>query len=1127
MNEKILTFFHKVKAWFSNGKLKKIFRMTADVSWNVLLIFIILGVIGGFFLGGIGLGYFASLVKDETIRPKEVMAQNIYNYEETTEIYFADNIYLGKLSADLHREEVSIKDVSPYVIDAVIATEDEYFHEHKGVVPKAIFRALFQEFTNSATKSGGSTLTQQLIKNQILTNEVSFERKAKEILLALRLEQFFEKDEILEAYLNVVPFGRDSSGRNIAGIQTAAQGVFGLNADELNLPQAAFLAGLPQSPFGYTPFKNGGELKSEEGLEPGLKRMKIVLDRMLETGKINQDDYEYAINYDIVADFIDPIPSPTEEYPWLTAEIERRAVPIIAEMLALDAGYTKEDFEKSEDLQEEYEILAKRDIRQKGYNIHTTIDKEVYDKWQEIAQNFEEYTPDFTVFRTDPETGEKVTIENPVQPGAILIENKTGRIISFVAGRDFEISENNHATYTKRPNGSTMKPLVVYAPALEAGTLQPATPFADVKNGGPDNLANWLPDNYTQREYGIVDARTALANSYNITATRAYKEILPTRPATYLDKMGFTSLVETEQSSDYENPSLGIGSLTVGVTVEENTNAFATFGNMGKFVDAYMIERIETKDGEVVYEHEPEEVEVFSPQTAYITIDMMRDVIRRGTATYLNSALDPKFRHVDWAGKTGSTENIQDTWFVATNPNVTLGSWMGYDTYDADGDGRPDEHIRLTYNAQSNLGYSNRNVLLWARLANAASEIRPDIMVPEQGFQNPGGLVTRSVCAVSGLLPSEACQKAGLIRTDIFNAKFVPTEVDYSLLEGNYVIINEKRYVAPEGTPEEFVEEGFILNPEFLKDKGWDKVHDLRKLLPDNEAWQKILIPETEELADDGKAPSAPTNVTISGNTLSWNAPPEGDVIGYHIYSASEPGDEAQLVGSTKEREFTLPAKDLAYFVQAVDYFGQQSELSEGAVHGDISQDIGSVTNLSADTNNNAIVLTWKNPTSKDFSHVKIVRNGTTIANNVRGQNYQDRSVQLNTSYTYQVIPVDKDGNEGKGASITVTLEDNSDPSNGDTSPPNDVTNATISNVSSNRAEISFNRITDRNIEGVNIYNENILIDTVNPRSGRIILSNLSPDTTYTIILKTINRNGIESSGVTVSFTTEADSNEE
>jgi penicillin-binding protein len=177
------------------------------------------------------------------------MKSDIYNYEETSEVYFASNVYLGKLNADIEREEVKLEDVSQHLINAIIATEDELFYEHDGVVPKAIMRALFQEFTNAPVQTGGSTLTQQLIKNQVLTNEVSFDRKAKEILLALRLEKFFEKDEILEAYLNVTDFGRNSSGRNIAGVQSAAKGIFGVNAKDLNIAQSAFIAGLPQSPF--------------------------------------------------------------------------------------------------------------------------------------------------------------------------------------------------------------------------------------------------------------------------------------------------------------------------------------------------------------------------------------------------------------------------------------------------------------------------------------------------------------------------------------------------------------------------------------------------------------------------------------------------------------------------------------------------------------------------------------------------------------------------------------------------------------------------------------------------------------------------------------------------------------
>ncbi|HZW67993.1 MAG TPA: biosynthetic peptidoglycan transglycosylase, partial [Pseudogracilibacillus sp.] len=223
-------FITRVKDILETYKVGRIFRITYDITANIVLFFIVTALLLGIFAGGVGAGYFASLVKDEETRPYEEMRDDIYNYEEISKLYFADNIYIGDIRSELHREEIKLEEMSDLVKQAVIATEDELFYEHEGVVPKAIVRALFQEVTNSAKQTGGSTLTQQLIKNQILTNEVSFERKAKEILLALRLENFFEKDEILEAYLNIVPYGREASGRNIAGIQAAAQGVFGVDA---------------------------------------------------------------------------------------------------------------------------------------------------------------------------------------------------------------------------------------------------------------------------------------------------------------------------------------------------------------------------------------------------------------------------------------------------------------------------------------------------------------------------------------------------------------------------------------------------------------------------------------------------------------------------------------------------------------------------------------------------------------------------------------------------------------------------------------------------------------------------------------------------------------------------------
>ncbi|MDY0396990.1 biosynthetic peptidoglycan transglycosylase [Virgibacillus halophilus] len=220
----------KIKELWEAGKIQRVSRVTYDVVWNIILFIGIIGFIGIFFGIGIGAGYFASLVKDEPILDYKTMKSDIYNYEETSKLYFAGNKYFADVNSDLHRDETKLKNVSENLINAVVATEDEHFWDHNGVVPKAIVRAIMQEAINSDIKTGGSTLTQQLIKNQLLTNEVSFERKGKEILLALRLERFFTKDQILEAYLNIIPYGREASGKNIAGIQTAAKGVFGVNA---------------------------------------------------------------------------------------------------------------------------------------------------------------------------------------------------------------------------------------------------------------------------------------------------------------------------------------------------------------------------------------------------------------------------------------------------------------------------------------------------------------------------------------------------------------------------------------------------------------------------------------------------------------------------------------------------------------------------------------------------------------------------------------------------------------------------------------------------------------------------------------------------------------------------------
>ncbi|WP_156791421.1 transglycosylase domain-containing protein [Bacillus sp. SG-1] len=906
MREKFQSLLQRsqpVIKFFANNRFLKRARITYGVLWNLLLIFIVVAVLGTAFAGGVGAGYFASLVKEEPIRPYDNMKQDIYNYEETSQLYFANDVYLGKMRTDLEREEVSIEEVSENLVNAVIATEDEYFKEHNGVVPKAILRAIVQEFTNSATQSGGSTLTQQLIKNQILTNEVSFDRKAKEILLALRLERFFEKEEILEAYLNVATLGRNSSGRNIAGVKSAAKGIFGVEPKDLTLPQAAFIAGLPQAPFAYTPFTNGGEVK--ENLEPGLTRMQTVLYRMFEEGYITEEEYQTASSYDISKDFIDPKPSVNDNYPWLTAEIESRAMEVISKILAEKDGYSEDDLENNDELYEKYITLADREMRQRGYHIHSTINKEIYDSMQKTKDAYEMYGQELTRTKIDPETGEEIEVPNPVQVGAIMIENKSGKIISFVGGRDFKLEQLNHATQSIRQNGSTMKPLLVYAPALEFGEIGPGSPLPDVEMSiMAGNGVMWTPQNYSFDYNGLIPARYALAESLNIPAARLYTRIFNKQPIQFIEKMGFSTLTSREK----ENLSLSLGGMERGVTLEENTNAYTTFANGGKFVDAYMIDKIVDKNGNTIYQHEVESVDVFSPQTAYLTIDMMRDTLDHyaGTGRYAKKFLNFSS---DWAGKSGTTQDYKDHWFIASNPSITFGTWLGYDD------------PQSMYRAIPTYGhYGLRNIRLWSYLLNDARDLAPDLIDPEASFTAPKGVVTRSFCGISGLLPSEACSQAGLVKSDLFNAQYVPSKTDDSLLKSRYVMINGKKFLALDSTPEEFSQPGVILNPDFVENILNGINADPRQLIPaDEERYKNILVAENK-IEDDGAAPGT-VKATASGNKVTWTASASSDVVGYRVFTVS--GQKVASIKSDENLVSTLG--DGEYYVVAVDVAGKQS----------------------------------------------------------------------------------------------------------------------------------------------------------------------------------------------------------
>ncbi|MEK3954292.1 transglycosylase domain-containing protein [Psychrobacillus sp. FSL K6-1464] len=910
--ENIQRYKEKIDMWEST-KWAKGLRVSSSVIWNLSLLLMVGILTLGVFGLSVGAGYFASLVKEEPLRGKDEMRSAVFNYEETSEVYFAGDVYLGKLRTDLERTETNLSEVSPYVIDAVLATEDEYFEVHKGIVPKAIFRGLLQDVSNSDTQTGGSTLTQQLIKNQILTNEVSYERKAKEILLAMRLEHFMNKEEILEAYLNIIPYGRNSNGRNIAGIETAANGIFNVKAKDLTLPQAAYIAGIPQAPFAYTPFRQGGEIKEGEALQLGIERMKIVLFRMNETGYITDEEYKNAVSYDITKDFREPETLPEDKYPWLTAEVENRVKEILRDQFAQADSIDPARLDNEKKLYQKYDILAQRSISTDGYRIHTTINKDMYEAMLKVRDEFEYYGHTFQKEVKDEDSGEIVVKDFPVQVGGMMIENGTGKILSFLGGRDHTIEAQNSATQGIRPIGSTIKPLLVYAPAIEYGVIGAGSPVVDLKLEKLGSTT-WSksPSNYTtEQELGIISARDALTTSQNLSTIRLYDLIMDRKPTQFLTKMGFEHIDEAE----YANHALSIGGMTNGATLEENTNAFGTFANNGQFIDAYMIEKIEDVDGNVIYQHEVEPVPVFSAATSYIITDMLRDVMSDGTAKLAKARL--KFQS-DFGAKTGTTQNHNDSWLVGYNPNISLGVWLGYG----------DDTQTLYY---MNNRYNHPSVrinMLWSNMMNAMYDVNSEIVDAPNNFTAPEGVVTRSFCGISGLAVSDACSQAGLVKSDLFNAAvLLPTAKDDSLISSSYVQINGNRYRALDSTPGEFVVSGgYGVNQDFINRMLGKFGGNASKLFPAKSAFGGNVVSE-EVFNADGSAPAA-VSATMSNGTITWSKSTSGDVVGYRVYEVIN--GQRTLLSSTKEAAGNSLSINRAgqFIAVAVDITGLESAAS-------------------------------------------------------------------------------------------------------------------------------------------------------------------------------------------------------
>lgn len=714
-------------------KFLYVFDIGYGVAKSLLIFFIVLLVLGAAFAGGTGAGFFASLVYGHDIPPYEVMENEVTSVTSTSTIYYGTGEVLSDLRTDLKRTPIRIEEMSENVLNAIIATEDEYFLEHEGIVPKAILRALFQEFSGSSMTSGGSTLTQQLIKQQMLTNETSFERKANEIMLAMRLEDTMEKDEILEAYMNVSPFGRNNKGENIAGIQEASKGIFGLEASELNIPQAAFLAGLPQSPIAYSPYNQYGELR--EDYSAGLNRQQNVLFFMYREGYLTETEYEEATNYDVTQDFISSENTERTDRSFLYDSIEREAASILMDLALAEDGLTRADLSENDELRAQYEEEADLALRMGGYNIHTTVHRNIHETMEQVAhERRNELGSPRDVYQTNSETGEEMHWVENVENGSVLLDNQSGRILGFVGGVDYENNQNNHALYRRRPPASTIKPLIVFGPALELGLITPASMIMDSEVTVRDGNGTHTPTNAGRTTNQFMTARHALSISQNIPATKIYLDMYEDHDLKpFIRNAGIGP--QAIPDSDFSNASLAIGGTTYGTTVLEMTSAFSSIANNGVRVEPFLIERIESKTGEMVFEHEQATTEVFSPETSFLLQDMLRDTLDTGTAAGTEDWLSFSG---DFIGKTGTSNDTEDVWFLASTPQVTLGSWMGYDT--------PAE-------MWTEFGHypARRNRIFWSHLMNAIYQVNPVVVGTELSFQTPEGIEEDSVLAATGM----------------------------------------------------------------------------------------------------------------------------------------------------------------------------------------------------------------------------------------------------------------------------------------------------------------------------------------------------------------------------------------
>lgn len=534
-----------------------------------------------------------------------------------TKVYANNGETISRLT---DRQMVTIDEISPYFLKAIVAVEDAEFYKHHGLNKKGLIRAMLRNIRHGRIVEGGSSITQQLGKNLFLSFSQEWGRKFKDMLIAIQLERRFTKDEILQAYCNQISFGP-----GIFGVEMAAQSYFAKHADELILAEAAFLANLPRSPNNYYPYRNP---------EIAKKRQVLVLNRMVKAGFISEDEMQQAVKQ--------PLPlSHIERYRGTANYYVEYAKQLVASALGNDV------------------------VNYGGLNIQTTMDGNM----QAIAQKAVQTklaALDKQLGLPDYDSAPRNQRPNYPQAALVAVDPRNGDVKALVGGRDFNYSEFNRAVQNNRLPGSSFKP-VLYLTATDMGIITPATVVVDSPvtfkiNGAPD----WSPENFSHTYEGPMIVKKALMQSVNVVAAKIMDRTKPENVMRYARKMGITSPLG-------EHLSLALG--TSGVSPLEMAGAYSVFANGGIHFKPRIIKSVESPAGKRLLEDAVQSVRAVDAQSAYLVVDMMKAVFEDGTA---RSARAMGFSRPA-GGKTGTTNDERDAWFIGYTPQLVTAVWVGFD----------------------------------------------------------------------------------------------------------------------------------------------------------------------------------------------------------------------------------------------------------------------------------------------------------------------------------------------------------------------------------------------------------------------------------------------------------------